>query len=176
MKFAGSRGLLPLSIGMFNASYLADHWAIYAESAAQAGLVADRENWRVSREIMVADTDAEARAWARDTFVAELWQSHLLPAMRIAGYLGHIKHDPSVSDEELWTIDYLMDHVWFVGSPDTVLERLRQDQRDSGGYGVVLLHQTDRGSNPDRYRRSLELVATELAPKLRAESALPART
>ena len=57
---AARRGLLPMSQQVGHETLRA-HRETYSGSAADAGLVPHRANWRVLRDVFVAETDEEAR-------------------------------------------------------------------------------------------------------------------
>ena len=64
LKLAGEHGFLPLSLNL-NPAYVASHWDAVEEGAARTGRTPHRRDWRLVREVFVADTDAEAMAAVR---------------------------------------------------------------------------------------------------------------
>jgi alkanesulfonate monooxygenase SsuD/methylene tetrahydromethanopterin reductase-like flavin-dependent oxidoreductase (luciferase family) len=162
IRFAGENGFLPLSL-TFNAEYLRDHWKVMEEGAASAGRGCDRQDWRVIRDVFVADTDAEAKAWVRSSLWAGMWLEQNLPLLAAFDWLPFIKHDPAVADADV-DIDYLIDNLWLVGSPETVTQKLVDTYEVLGGFGTVVVNKYDYGDTPVAYRRSLALLATEVMP------------
>ena len=61
---------------------------------------------------------------------------------------------------------WLLPELEFIGSPDTVVEKLAAEQEKSGGYGNLLVYAYDFRSEPEAFRRHLELLGTEVAPAL----------
>ena len=59
LEMAGERGWIPMSLNL-NPGYVKGHWDSYAAGAARAGRDVTRRDWRMVREIFVADTDEEA--------------------------------------------------------------------------------------------------------------------
>ncbi len=59
--YAGERGWLPLSINLVPSVTLQTHWEAVEEGAGKSGRTADRSQWRIAREIYVADTTEQAR-------------------------------------------------------------------------------------------------------------------
>jgi alkanesulfonate monooxygenase SsuD/methylene tetrahydromethanopterin reductase-like flavin-dependent oxidoreductase (luciferase family) len=169
LKWAGIRGYIPLSV-FFNAGVLKSHWAVYSEAAASSGHIADRTAWRVNREIFVAETDREAGDYVRGSFQARMWKAAILPPLAERGWLQHLKHDPSAPDADV-DIDYLIENLWIVGSPDTVTAKIRALYDEVGGFGVLLGTKYDWGTldepfkHAEIYRRNLELLATEVMPR-----------
>jgi alkanesulfonate monooxygenase SsuD/methylene tetrahydromethanopterin reductase-like flavin-dependent oxidoreductase (luciferase family) len=162
IRFAGEQGFIPLSL-TFNASYLRDHWNVMEEGAASAGRSCDREDWRVIRDVFVAETDAEARQWVRSSHWAGMWLEQNLPLLKAFDWLQFVKHDPAVPDDDV-DIDYLIDALWMVGSPETVAAKIQETHEVLGGFGTIVVNKYDYGETPDAYRRSLELLANEVMP------------
>jgi alkanesulfonate monooxygenase SsuD/methylene tetrahydromethanopterin reductase-like flavin-dependent oxidoreductase (luciferase family) len=169
IKFAGENGFLPLSLS-FNAQYLAGHWTMYEEGAASTGRTCNRRDWRVVREIFVAETDKEAREWVRNGNWARHWCEQNFPLLKAFNWTQYLKHDPSFPDDDV-DIDYLLEHLWMVGSPETVTEKLQETYDVLGGFGTVIVNKYDYGDTPDAYRRSLELFAKEVIPAFEQNNA-----
>ncbi len=56
LELAGERGWIPMSINFAPKRVLKTHWTSVEEGAARSGRTADRADWRVAREIFVAET------------------------------------------------------------------------------------------------------------------------
>ena len=164
IRFAGEMGFLPLSL-TFNAPYLRDHWTVMEEGAASTGRSCDRQDWRVVRDVFVAETDAEAKEWVRSSLWAAMWQQQNLPLLKVFAWLDYLKHDPAVPDEAV-DLDYLIDHLWLVGSPETVTEKILWTNDVLDGFGTLVVNKYDYGETPDAYHRSLDLLATEVMPEV----------
>jgi alkanesulfonate monooxygenase SsuD/methylene tetrahydromethanopterin reductase-like flavin-dependent oxidoreductase (luciferase family) len=61
-----------------------------------------------------------------------------------------------------------MDNIWIVGSPDDVVARLEALHDEVGGFGGILQLIYDWDDQQARNFRSLELMATEVLPRLKA--------
>jgi alkanesulfonate monooxygenase SsuD/methylene tetrahydromethanopterin reductase-like flavin-dependent oxidoreductase (luciferase family) len=133
------------------------------EGAAAAGRTCSRNDWRVIRTVFVAETDAEARKWVREGLHARHWVEANFGVLRSFDWLKFLKHDPDVSTDTI-DVDYLLEHLWLVGSPDTVTEKLRQMDEELGGFGSIIVTKYDYGDDPETYRRSLQLLAEEVMP------------
>jgi alkanesulfonate monooxygenase SsuD/methylene tetrahydromethanopterin reductase-like flavin-dependent oxidoreductase (luciferase family) len=170
LVYAGERGFIPLSV-FFNAEVLKSHWKVYSEASEAVGRVADRSQWRVNREIFVAETDKEARDYVRKSNEARVWEEKYFDAFEGFGWLDYLKHEPSVKDDEV-NLDYLMEHLWIVGSPETVAEKINALREDVGDFGYVLGTHFDWGTADDpfayegEYKRNVELFATEVMPRV----------
>jgi alkanesulfonate monooxygenase SsuD/methylene tetrahydromethanopterin reductase-like flavin-dependent oxidoreductase (luciferase family) len=163
---AGERGWLPLSTNFLPVEALASHWDSYAQGAARAGRATKRSVWRVAREIHVAETTEQARREARDGAMGAAFSEYMLPLVRRGGRgLGAFKIDPEMPDEAV-TIDYLLDNIWIVGSPDEVAGQLRRLAAQVGGFGTVLQIAHDWSPQQQKWQRSMELLATRVMPQL----------
>jgi len=80
--------------------------------------------------------------------------------------LNLLKQDESMPDEAV-TLDYVLDHLWVVGSPDTVARKLKKFYEDVGGFGSVLMLSYDFGQAKARWHKSLRLFAREVMPQLK---------
>ncbi len=164
LKLAGEFGFLPLSLDM-DAAVLKTHWEAVEEGAARGNRPSRRSDWRIVRDIFVGETDAQARADCMASGMARNWGEYLLPLYQQLKFVSFFKHDPSVPDEQV-TLEYLMDHNWMVGSPQTVAEKLAALYRDVGGFGCVLLMGADCMDNPQPWLKSMRLMAEEVMPRL----------
>jgi alkanesulfonate monooxygenase SsuD/methylene tetrahydromethanopterin reductase-like flavin-dependent oxidoreductase (luciferase family) len=160
---AGARGYLPLSTAFAHRRVLRGHWEQVEAGAVEAGRVADRRQWRIARDIFVGETTAEARRFASEGAMGraflDYW-SHLLPERSREVFLP--QEDTPLST---WNLDYVRDNVWLVGDPDEVARQIRHLYDEVGGFGTLLMiaHNWD---DPDRWRRSMTLLATEVLPQL----------
>ena len=57
------------------------------------------------------------------------------------------------------------DNVWIVGSPATVVRKIRELHASVGGFGGLLIGATD-WSDASIWRRSMDLFAAEVMPRL----------
>jgi alkanesulfonate monooxygenase SsuD/methylene tetrahydromethanopterin reductase-like flavin-dependent oxidoreductase (luciferase family) len=164
VRKAAARGFLPISHHMVSTEVLRDHWRTYAEGAAGAGRVADPAGWRVSRNVFVAETTAEARRLARGNSLGRCIE-YILELTRRGPGVGMWKRDPAMSDADC-NLDYFMDEVIVAGDPDEVVRRLRALRREVGEFGTLVLVAHD-WDDKKRWIANLELFAREVMPALR---------
>ncbi len=163
--FAGTHGFIPASVYAGN-DFLRSHFSTYREKMQAAGRVADRSMHRVVRDIIVAETDAEARKLAVEGGIGRAWKEYIKPTYERFGVLKGLLHHPSVDPADV-DAEYLAEHVWIVGSPDTVVQKMRNWFDELGGpFGTLLIYSHDYIDNPLPWERSMELLATEVAPRL----------
>jgi alkanesulfonate monooxygenase SsuD/methylene tetrahydromethanopterin reductase-like flavin-dependent oxidoreductase (luciferase family) len=161
MQTAGERGWYPMSTNFAHARVLLGHWAQYARGAGAAGRTPDRTCWRISRDVYVDETNQAARAFARDGSLGRTYEQYWFPLLKTL--------DLATSDEGMpaadVTLDYLLDNLWLVGDPDEVARRIRDLHERVGGFGTLLMVTLD-WDDPERWRRSMRLLATEVMPRL----------
>jgi alkanesulfonate monooxygenase SsuD/methylene tetrahydromethanopterin reductase-like flavin-dependent oxidoreductase (luciferase family) len=165
LKMAGEHGLLPMSINL-NPAYVGSHWAAIEEGARRSGRTPHRRDWRMVREVFVAETDAEALRLSVGGMMGRMMEEFFLPFLKWAGILDYLKHDPSVPDSDV-TPEYCAKHNWLVGSPDTVAEKLERIYNEVGGFGSLLVFGFDYADNPEVWHNSLRLLAQEVAPRIK---------
>jgi alkanesulfonate monooxygenase SsuD/methylene tetrahydromethanopterin reductase-like flavin-dependent oxidoreductase (luciferase family) len=74
-----------------------------------------------------------------------------------------LKHDPSLPDAAV-DLEYVADHLWLVGSPGTVAERIRGLQEQTGGFGYLLAVSYDAADERTAWERHLDLLIHEVLP------------
>jgi alkanesulfonate monooxygenase SsuD/methylene tetrahydromethanopterin reductase-like flavin-dependent oxidoreductase (luciferase family) len=168
-KLAGEKGYIPVSLSVSpDASITARHWDAVVEGAARSGRVPDRNDWRIIRDVYVAPTDDEARQLAIGGIMGRCWREFLLPIYLGLGLGKFLKHDPSMPDEAV-DLEYLADHLWFVGSPETVADRIMDLYHQTGGFGHLLIVSYDSTEEREAWDRSLRLLMDEVLPRCQAE-------
>ena len=168
-KLAGEKGYIPvsLSISPDDASVTAKHWDAVVEGAARTGRVPDRSQWRIIRDVYVAPTDAEARQLAIGGIMGRCWREFLLPIFLGLGLGPYLKRDPSMPDDAV-DLEYLADNLWFVGSPQTVADRILDLHYQTGGFGYLLIFSYDATDEREAWERSLRLLVDEVLPLCQA--------
>lgn len=164
LVIAGERGFLPMSLGL-NSAYIASHWEAVQEGADRTGKTPSRQDWRIVRDVYVAETDAEAREQALHGMLGRVWREYLLPLFDSFQLLRVFKHDPDVPDREV-TPEYLLDHLWLVGSPKTVVEKLERLYEAAGGFGTLLMLVYDHWEQQLGWENSMRLLAAEVMPQV----------
>jgi alkanesulfonate monooxygenase SsuD/methylene tetrahydromethanopterin reductase-like flavin-dependent oxidoreductase (luciferase family) len=147
---------------------VASHWPIYSKARAEAGKRASGESWRVSRNVMVAPTDAEAydRVYS-DAASNRYFFTYIRAALAGVGLLSILKPRPDMSDEEA-TVEAITEGCILYGSPKTILDKLVAFRDEVGPFGTLLMTGLDwAGPNEAWERQSMQLLAHEVMPKFR---------
>jgi alkanesulfonate monooxygenase SsuD/methylene tetrahydromethanopterin reductase-like flavin-dependent oxidoreductase (luciferase family) len=169
LEIAGERGFMPMSLNISKA-YLAEHWESVARGAAKTGRIPRRSDWRVVREVYVAETDAEAKKLALGGMLTRAYRDYLLPLFLSFGFVSLFKHDPSVADSDV-TPEYLAERSWLVGSPRTVRQRLADMYGEAGGFGTLLVLTFDYQDEHEAWAASQRLLIEEVMPEFRKQVA-----
>ena len=162
---AGEKGFIPMSFDMA-APFLGIHWLSVEEGAQRSGKTAKRSDWRIVREVFVADTDEETFKHSLEGMMGRMYRDYFLPLFNGLGLIPFFTHAPDVAISDV-TPEYCAEHNWFVGSPQTVAEKIEKLYHDIGGFGTVIVHAFDYKDNPEPWRRSMELIGTEVVPRLK---------
>ncbi|CAN5304574.1 LLM class flavin-dependent oxidoreductase [soil metagenome] len=165
LRTAGEIGAFPLSL-CYNAEYLASHWDAFVEGAEKGGHPADRDDWRIAAHVFVAETDKEALEYAVDSPLADVWLNYEVEVSRQWGALGMIGIDEAWSKAEI--LDFMAKERWLVGSPETVAQKVAELHETTGGFGTMLTMPVGDQNDGGAWRRSVELMGTEVAPRLSA--------
>jgi len=163
MRMAGERGWIPMSSSLLSRSHLAAHWRLVETGAAGAGRQADRSQWRIARDVLVAPTSALARERAR-AVLGRNYVQHQYPNRIGTVQMASTKLEPSMPDEAV-TVDYLMENVWIVGDPAECADKIHQLYEDSGGFGALLSITTD-SDDAGWDHESLRLLMQDVAPRV----------
>ena len=164
LMIAGERGFIPMSLALNN-EFVKSHWEAVEEGAQRSGKTPSRREWRLVRDVYVADTDEEARDQAVNGMTGRVWGDYLLRLFREFDLLSVFKKDPEVPDDAI-NVDYLADNMWLIGSPETVANKLQTLYDDVGGFGTLLVLVYDHWQNQKGWEKSTQLLAEEVMPRL----------
>jgi alkanesulfonate monooxygenase SsuD/methylene tetrahydromethanopterin reductase-like flavin-dependent oxidoreductase (luciferase family) len=166
LRWAGEYGWIPMSIHIIGERDLIGHWKAYEESAVASGLEPKRSDWRICRDVYVADTDEQARQELLDSSWVPAYRDYLIPSVKSFNVHGLWKDDPNMPDEAI-TPEHIASARAIVGSPDTVARQLRSLYERVGGFGGLLMLCYDwEGEDGPRWRHSMELLGKEVMPQL----------
>ena len=164
LKMAGEFGYIPMSLNL-NPAYVKSHWDSVEAGAKKSGRTPHRKDWRLVREIFVAETDEKAWELSVGGMMGRMMGDYFLPLLTNFGFKEYLKHDQSVPDEDV-TVEYCAHHNWLVGSPETVAKKIQQVYDEVGGFGQLLVFGFDYADNPDVWHNSLRLIQEEVRPRV----------
>ncbi|MFQ5787429.1 MAG: LLM class flavin-dependent oxidoreductase [Thermodesulfobacteriota bacterium] len=165
LRIAGERDWIPMSINFVPQYVLKTHWTSVVEGAQNSGKTPERSKWRIARDVYVADTIEEARKEVKEGTLARDFTEYFFKIVpKIRGNLDIFKVDKSISDSDV-TPDYMIDNLWLVGSPDDIVEQIKELHDHVGGFGVLLV-MGHEWKPKDKWIHSMKLLVEEVMPKL----------
>lgn len=165
LRFAGERDWIPMSINFVPRNVLRTHWSSVEEGAEKTGKKPDRSKWRIARDIYVAETTEKARKEVKEGTLGRDFEDYFFRMVpKIRGNLGIFKTDQSMPDSDV-TIDYMMDNIWIVGSPEDVTNQLGELYDFVGGFGTLLV-MGHEWKPWEKWQKSMELLVNEVIPSV----------
>ena len=161
-ELAGRNGFIMLTNDFISHKRMRGFAEVMAEAAVKAGRPARRSLIRACRVVYVAETDAEARDEMRENYNGVIeWE--------IANTPHHqVERIPEGGTFDDITFDYLCDTGnLFIGSPDTVAQRIKTYYEQTGGFGTILFHAGRDYVSREKWARSARLFMEEVAPRVR---------
>jgi len=164
----GERDFHPLSANFLLPHWLPSHWTNYVEGKRRAGKAADPADWRVARTIFVADDAKTARRYAVEDAASPyaFYWKQLRTKMMLAKrhVIFKMRED---EDDAAVTLERLLDQLVIHGTPDQVAERIVALRAQAGPFGEIVYAGMD-WVDAKLARRSMELMATEVMPRVNA--------
>jgi alkanesulfonate monooxygenase SsuD/methylene tetrahydromethanopterin reductase-like flavin-dependent oxidoreductase (luciferase family) len=164
----GKRDFHPLSANFVLSSHLKSHWDNYSKGKSEVGSEADFRDWRVARNIFVADDDSTAESYGRNDanspyrFYFSQMHAKLTRSKRLFVFKTH-KEQP---DEDI-THDFVMDKLVIHGSVNKVVDRILALREEIGDFGELVYAGMD-WVDPTLAKRSMQLMAEEVMPRVNA--------
>ena len=166
LEMVGEMGWIPLSSRSLHHSLLPTHWEVVEKGARKSGKTASRADWRISRELYIAEDGKKAREEVLTGPIGRFFGDYWIPLMSSSpNGLASFKYDPDLPDEAI-TLEYMLDHIWIVGNPDECTRQLSDLYEEVGGFGTLLPLCHDWEGDRNKWFRSLELLAKEVLPNL----------
>lgn len=168
IKEAARRGFSVTSANFCPQYVVKSHWQKYKEGCELAGRPATGEDWRVSRNIVIAPSDAEAHDRVMSAINSNYYYfDYLWKVLKSVDASAIMKDDPKTPDESI-TTEQLVNSMVIYGSPKTVAEKLIAFREDVGPFHGLLLAAMD-GSGPNRAweYETMSRLASEVMPALR---------
>ena len=162
MTLAGKHRAGVLSIGSMTQDgirALPLQWSFAEESAAKHGNKVDRKNWRIVLNWHIAETRKEARKQAG---AGLLRHNNEYSIGTLAGGEGTIYDTP---DEAVDGVAFSELSTAVIGTPDDLVERIREMMELTGGFGCVIGFVHD-WANRENTRRSWDMVARYVIPQV----------
>ncbi len=167
----GKRDFHPLSANFLLAQHLKSHWTNYAKGKAEAGQKANAADWRVARTIFVADDDKTAKRYGCNDANSpyRFYFSQMRAKMKRGGRLYVFKSHKEQADDEI-TDDFVMDNCVTFGSVNKVVDEILKLREQTGDFGELVYAGMD-WVDPQLAKRSMQLMAEEVMPRVNAATA-----
>ena len=166
LKYAGGHGWWPMSTPFMIPPSIPSHWEVVEKAAQENGKSVSRSDWRISREVHVADNGQKAREEALNGPMGKFFVDYWIPLLSHgARGLEPLKVDPDMPDEAV-SPEYMLENLWIVGDPDECTRQIKKLYDDVGGFGVLLPLAHDWGRDTPQWHHSMELMTTEVLPAL----------
>ena len=98
------------------------------------------------------------------------FNKYLIPIWHRFGMMDGFAKDAGINPADA-DLEFLVDNVFVVGSPDTVVDKLNTLFEATGGWGTLQVESHDYYDDPTPWWNSLELIAKEVAPRVRLPGA-----
>jgi alkanesulfonate monooxygenase SsuD/methylene tetrahydromethanopterin reductase-like flavin-dependent oxidoreductase (luciferase family) len=157
-----------ISANIIPTASIASHWDVYSKACAALGKTPSGEHWRVSRNVLVAPTDAQAedRVFGPDGSNRYFF-TYIRDVLNRVGILSILKPRPDMSDDET-TPDAILKECVIYGSRKTVLDKLVAFRERVGPFGALLMTGMDwGGANGTWEHEGMRLLAQDVMPKFR---------
>ena len=162
------RGWGPISANFLMPEWVKTHWPKYVEGREAVGAKAHPSEWRVAKSIFVADDEATAKRYAlQEGGPYHFYFKQLVHKLVSGGGRSNLfKTNPDTPDSDL-TPDYVTQRLVLAGTVNSVVDQILAFREQVGDFGQ-LLYACHDWMDPALGKRSMELFATEVMPRVNA--------
>lgn len=158
-------GWKPISANFAPESTIIGHWKKYVEGCEAVGRKPTGDDWSVARNVLIAESDAQAEDWVLDPKGSNYYYfDYLWKVLKVADYTVVAKPDPTMADEDV-TVEDIVKATVIYGSAKTVTDKIMSLRERSGPWGTMLLAAMDgSGVNRERERGTMRALAESVMP------------
>jgi alkanesulfonate monooxygenase SsuD/methylene tetrahydromethanopterin reductase-like flavin-dependent oxidoreductase (luciferase family) len=154
-----------ISANFLQPIWVASHWTKLCEGWNDKGIPYKPSDWRVAKSIFVADDEKTAYEYAMDpTGPYGNYYSSLMKKLIGNGRPDLFKCSPDMPDTDV-TLEHVMNSLIIYGTPEQVASKLFEFRNTVGDFGTLVYAGHD-WSNPELAKRSMELMANHVMPKI----------
>jgi alkanesulfonate monooxygenase SsuD/methylene tetrahydromethanopterin reductase-like flavin-dependent oxidoreductase (luciferase family) len=162
---AGTKGWTGISATYVGAYVVKAQIKGFVDGRRAAGLSEDASGWRVARSVFVADDEATARRYAHGEDGAHGFYFQVMRAkLAKAGALDIMRDFPGQPESEI-SVQRCLERLVIAGTPSQVAEQIGAFREETGAFGTLLYTGHD-WLEPELARRSMELMANEVWPRI----------
>ena len=132
----------------------------------KTGRKPNRAEWRMVREVFVADTDAEAMRLSVGLHMGRMMREYFLPLLKEFEFLQFLKHDPT-SPTATSRLNIARITAGSSAHRRRWPRRLRASTTRSVASAISWCLASTMSSTPEAWHRSLQLLAQEVLPRVR---------
>jgi limonene 1,2-monooxygenase len=163
MKCAGKFGVGVLSVASYSQdglTALKTQWGFAEAAARENGAHADRRNWRIVMPFHLADSKEQAYREVAEGL--KRWNNEY-----VVGILG--RPDGRIYEDGYAAAKFMDDFGGGIfGTPDDAIEKIKQLQELSGGFGTILAFAHDWAPREQMWR-SYEMIARFVMPRFQGQ-------
>jgi alkanesulfonate monooxygenase SsuD/methylene tetrahydromethanopterin reductase-like flavin-dependent oxidoreductase (luciferase family) len=165
---AAKKGWTAVTANFTPEATVINHWHKYVEGCEAVGRKPTGQDWTVARNILVAESDAQAEDWLLDPKGSSTYYfDYMWRVLLAADYTTVAKPDLNMKDEDV-TLESIIRSAVIWGSPKTVAEKVNSLRKRSGPFGTLLLAMTDgSGPNLEREQVTMRRLAEEVKPLIK---------
>ena len=161
------RGWQPISANFLLPQWVMTHWPKYVEGRQAVGALASAVEWRVAKSIFVADDEATAQRYGLGPDGPHHFYFKQLVRKLLGGGRGNLFKADQALPDSLITPDYVTRQLVIAGTVDSVVQQLLVFRDQVGDFGT-LLYACHDWLDPALGRRSMQLMAEQVMPRLNA--------
>ena len=170
------RDMIPISANFVPIENVAAQWRDYALAREKAGQIADRQVWRVCRNILVTETDEAGAQLLTDPDGVIAHYFRYIRGVRQIEEFRSLQQEPLSLLNEFLEVPAALEDCAIVGTADTVLARLIELVDELGPFGTLVMvgHDWDESGLS---QGSMRRLAKDILPQLKqhVDSLGPAR-
>ena len=165
---AAKRGWHPISANFLLPEWVASHWPKYQEGCIAINQKPDGANWRVAKSIFVADDEKTAKRYGHGAGGPYhfYFKQLIRKLVGLSGRSNLFKLDQNEPDASI-TADSMTPRLVIAGTVDSVVEQILKFREKVGPFGT-LYYPCHDWADPKLARRSMELMAEKVMPKVNA--------
>ncbi len=162
---AAERGWRGISSNYVQPHWIATHLPKFLEGHRNLGQPEDPSQWSIAKSIFVADDETTARNYAKsEDGPYGFYFQNIMRKIERAGRMDLFKAHPDQPDSEL-SVQHSLDTNVLAGTVDSVVDQILAFREVVGPFGKLMYTGHDWADIP-LARRSMELMATEVMPKI----------
>ena len=165
---AAKRGWTPISANFLLPEWVASHWPRYVEGCEASGRKVRAADWRIAKSIFVADDEQVAKRYGHGPQGPYhfYFKQLIRKLVGLAGRGNLFKLDQGEPDSSI-TADTMTPRLVIAATVNSVVDQILAFREKVGAFGT-LYYPCHDWVDPQLARRSMELMAEQVMPKVNA--------